>query len=153
MRFDKLTTKFQQALADAQSLALTHDQQFIEPQHLLLAMIDENDGGIRALLARAGVNVGPLRTDLQAALNRLPKVEGHGGDITVGRDLNNLLNLTEKAATKAGDQFVASEMFLLALADDKGEAGRLLKNHGLQKKALEDAIAAVGPRSAEEVLP
>jgi ATP-dependent Clp protease ATP-binding subunit ClpB len=143
MRFDKLTTKFQQALADAQSLALTHDQQFIEPQHLLLAMIDENDGGIRALLARAGVNVGPLRTDLQAALNRLPKVEGHGGDITVGRDLNNLLNLTEKAATKAGDQFVASEMFLLALADDKGEAGRLLKNHGLQKKALEDAIAAV----------
>ena len=143
MRFDKLTTKFQQALADAQSLALTHDQQFIEPQHLLLAMIDENDGGIRALLARAGVNVGPLRTDLQAALGRLPKVEGHGGDITVGRDLNNLLNLTEKAATKAGDQFVASEMFLLALADDKGETGRLLKNHGLQKKALEDAIAAV----------
>ena len=143
MRFDKLTTKFQQALADGQSLALTHDQQFIEPQHLLLAMIDENDGGIRALLARAGVNVGPLRTDLQAALGRLPKVEGHGGDITVGRDLNNLLNLTEKAATKAGDQFVASEMFLLALADDKGETGRLLKNHGLQKKALEDAIAAV----------
>ena len=143
MRFDKLTTKFQQALADAQSLALTHDQQFIEPQHLLLAMIDENDGGIRALLARAGVNVGPLRTDLQAALGRLPKVEGHGGDITVGRDLNNLLNLTEKAATKAGDQFIASEMFLLALADDKGETGRLLKNHGLQKKALEDAIAAV----------
>ncbi|HWV18958.1 MAG TPA: ATP-dependent chaperone ClpB [Rhodocyclaceae bacterium] len=143
MRFDKLTTKFQQALADAQSLALTHDQQFIEPQHLLLAMIDENDGGMRALLARAGVNVGPLRTELQAALNRLPKVEGHGGDISVGRDLNNLLNLTEKAATKAGDQFVASEMFLLALADDKGESGRLLKNHGLQKKALEDAIAAV----------
>ena len=143
MRFDKLTTKFQQALADGQSLALTHDQQFIEPQHLLLAMIDENDGGIRALLARAGVNVGPLRTDLQAALGRLPKVEGHGGDITVGRDLNNLLNLTEKAATKAGDQFVASEMFLLALADDKSETGRLLKNHGLQKKALEDAIAAV----------
>ena len=143
MRFDKLTTKFQQALADAQSLALTHDQQFIEPQHLLLAMIDENDGGIRALLARAGVNVGPLRTELQAALGRLPKVEGHGGDITVGRDLNNLLNLTEKAATKAGDQFIASEMFLLALADDKNETGRLLKNHGLQKKALEDAIAAV----------
>lgn len=143
MRFDKLTTKFQQALADAQSLALNHDQQFIEPQHLLLAMIDDNDGGIRALLARAGVNVGPLRNDLQAALNRLPKVEGHGGDITVGRDLNNLLNLTEKAATKAGDQFIASEMYLLALVDDKGEAGRLLKNHGLQKKALEDAIAAV----------
>ncbi|HTH94179.1 MAG TPA: ATP-dependent chaperone ClpB [Rhodocyclaceae bacterium] len=143
MRFDKLTTKFQQALGDAQSLALNHDQQFIEPQHLLLAMIDENDGGIRALLARAGVNVGPLRTELQAALNRLAKVEGHGGDITVGRDLNNLLNLTEKAATKAGDQFIASEMFLLALADDKGETSRLLKNHGLQKKALEDAIAAV----------
>ncbi|HEY1182252.1 MAG TPA: Clp protease N-terminal domain-containing protein, partial [Rhodocyclaceae bacterium] len=143
MRFDKLTTKFQQSLADAQSLALNHDQQFIEPQHLLLAMIDDNDGGMRALLARAGVNVGPLRTELQAALNRLPKVEGHGGDITVGRDLNNLLNLTEKAATKAGDQFIASEMYLLALCEDKGETGRLLKNHGLQKKALEDAIAAV----------
>jgi ATP-dependent Clp protease ATP-binding subunit ClpB len=143
MRFDKLTTKFQQALADAQSLALNHDQQFIEPQHLLLAMIDQDDGGVRSLLARAGVNVGPLRTELQAALNRLPKVEGHGGDISVGRDLNNLLNLTEKAATKAGDQFVASEMYLLALTEDKGETGRLLKNHGLQKKALEDAIAAV----------
>jgi ATP-dependent Clp protease ATP-binding subunit ClpB len=143
MRFDKLTTKFQQALADAQSLALNHDQQFIEPQHLLLAMIDQDDGGVRSLLARAGVNVGPLRTELQAALGRLPKVEGHGGDISVGRDLNNLLNLTEKAATKAGDQFVASEMYLLALTEDKGETGRLLKNHGLQKKALEDAIAAV----------
>ncbi|HWU85218.1 MAG TPA: Clp protease N-terminal domain-containing protein, partial [Rhodocyclaceae bacterium] len=143
MRFDKLTTKFQQALADAQSLALNHDQQFIEPQHLLLAMIDQDDGGVRSLLARAGVNVAPLRTELQAALNRLPKVEGHGGDITVGRDLNNLLNLTEKAATKAGDQFIASEMYLLALCDDKGETGRLMKNHGLQKKALEEAIAAV----------
>ncbi len=143
MRFDKLTTKFQQALGDAQSLALNNDQQFIEPQHLLLALIDQDDGGVRSLLARAGVNVGPLRTELGAAIGRLPKVEGHGGDVTVGRDLNNLLNLTDKAASKAGDQFIASEMFLLALADDKGECGRLLKTHGLQKKALEEAIAAV----------
>ena len=143
MRFDKLTTKFQQALGDAQSLALNSDQQFIEPQHLLLALIDQDDGSVRSLLARAGVNVAPLRTELGAAIGRLPKVEGHGGDITVGRDLNSLLNLTEKAANKAGDQFIASEMFLLALCEDKGECGRLLKSHGLQKKALEEAIAAV----------
>src|SRR5262245_12919516 len=114
MRFDKLTTKFQQALGDAQSLALIHDQQFIEPQHLLLALLDQDDSGVRALLARSGVNVAPLRTELQAAIHRLPKVEGHGGEITVGRDLSNLLNLTEKAAAKAGDQFISSEMFLIA---------------------------------------
>ncbi len=143
MRFDKLTTKFQQALADAQSIAVGNDQQFIEPVHLLVAMLEQDDGGNISLLQRAGVNVPPLKTALQRTIGRLPKVEGHGGDVSVGRDLGNLLNVTDKEAQKRGDQFIASEMFLLALADDKGEAGRLLKEHGLARKALEAAIDAV----------
>ncbi|MBV6476843.1 MAG: Chaperone protein ClpB [Rhodocyclaceae bacterium] len=143
MRFDKFTTKFQQALADAQSIALGGDQQFIEPQHLLLALLRQDDGGTASLLQRAGVNVPPLKAALEKAVARLPKVEGTGGEVQVGRDLANLLNLTDKQAQKRGDQFIASEMFLLALCDDKGEAGRLLKEHGVQKKALEAAIEAV----------
>ncbi|THF63396.1 ATP-dependent chaperone ClpB [Pseudothauera rhizosphaerae] len=143
MRFDKLTTKFQQALADAQSIAVGNDQQFIEPQHLLAAMLDQEDGGTVSLLQRAGVNVPPLKNTLHKALDRLPRVEGHGGEVQIGRDLNNLLNLTDREAQKRGDQFIASEMFLLALADDKGEAGRLLKEHGLARKALEAAVDAV----------
>ena len=143
MRYDKLTTKFQQALADAQSIAVGNDQQFIEPLHLLAAMLGQDDGGTLSLLQRAGVNVPPLKAALQRALERLPKVEGHGGEVQVGRDLGNLLNLTDKEAQKRGDQFIASEMFLLALADDKGEAGRLLKEYGLGRKALEAAVEAV----------
>jgi len=143
MRFDKLTTKFQQALSDAQSIAVGNDQQFIEPQHLLLAMLNQDDGSTLSLLQRAGVNVGPLKNALHASIDRLPKVEGHGGEVQVGRDLGNLLNLTDKAAQKAGDAFIASEMFLLALADDKGDTARLLKEHGLAKAPLEQAIAAV----------
>ena len=143
MRFDKLTTKFQQALSDAQSIAVGNDQQFIEPQHLLLAMLGQEDGGTISLLQRAGVNVPPLKTGLAKALERLPKVEGHGGDVNVGRDLTNLLNMTDREAQKRGDQFIASEMFLLALCDDKGETGRLMKEHGLARKALEAAIEAV----------
>ena len=142
MRFDKFTTKFQQALADAQSIAVGGDQQFIEPSHLLLALLNQDDGGTASLLARAGVSVPPLKAALEKAVARLPKVEGAGGEVQIGRDLSNLLNLTDRNAQKRGDQFIASEMFLLALADDKGEAGRLLKEHGLQKKALEAAIAA-----------
>ncbi|MFN4342164.1 MAG: ATP-dependent chaperone ClpB [Azonexus sp.] len=143
MRLDKFTTKFQQALADAQSLAIGNDQQFIEPQHLLLALLNQDDGGTTSLLSRAGVNVPGLKRDLEQALTRLPKVEGHGGDVQVGRDLANLLNLTDKEAQRRGDQYIASEMFLLALTDDKGETGRLAKQAGLQKKALEAAIMAV----------
>jgi ATP-dependent Clp protease ATP-binding subunit ClpB len=143
MRLDKFTTKFQEALADAQSLAIGNDQQFIEPQHLLLALLQQDDGGTGSLLARAGVNVPGLKRDLEQALTRLPKVEGHGGDVSVGRDLNNLLNLTDKEAQKRGDQFIASEMFLLALSDDKNEAGRLARQHGLARKSLETAIMAV----------
>ena len=143
MRLDKFTTKFQQALADAQSLAIGGDQQFIEPQHLLLALLQQDDGGTTSLLSRAGVNVSGLKRDLEQALTRLPKVEGHGGDVSVGRDLNNLLNLTDKEAQKRGDQFIASEMFLLALCDDKGETGRIAKQHGLSRKSVEAAIMAV----------
>ncbi len=143
MRIDKLTTKFQQALSDAQSLANGNDQQFIEPQHLLLALLNQDDGGTSSLLARAGVNLPGLKRDLEQALTRLPKIEGHGGDVSVGRDLGNLFNLTDKEAQKRGDQFIASEMLLLALCDDKNETGRLVRQHGLARQSLEAAIMAV----------
>ncbi|MBC8023767.1 MAG: type VI secretion system ATPase TssH, partial [Burkholderiales bacterium] len=149
MRIDKLTTKFQQALADAQSLALAHDNGFIEPQHLLLALLAQEDGGTASLLQRAGVNVAPLRKALEESIARLAKVEGTGGEITISRDLNNLLNLTDKEATKRGDQFIASELLLLAAARDKGDIGRLLKQHGVNPAALEDAVKAV--RGSETV--
>ena len=149
MRFDKFTTKLQQALSDAQSLAVGADNQFIEPQHLLLAMLNDADSGAASLLARAGANVGGLKPALQEAIARLSKVEGHGGEVQVGRDLSNLFNLTDKAAQKRGDQFIASEMFLLAACDDKGETGRLLKQHGVARAPLEQAINAV--RGGESV--
>ncbi len=143
MRIDKLTTKFQQALADAQSTALANDNGFIEPQHLLAALLAQEDGGTASLLQRAGVNVPPLRKAIDESIRRLPKVEGTGGEITISRDLNNLLNLTDKEATRRGDQFIASELFLTAAAKDKGETGRLLKQHGVNEAALNEAIAAV----------
>src|SRR5665213_499973 len=143
MRFDKLTTKFQQALSDAQSLALGGDAGFIEPQHLLAALLAQEDGGTASLLARAGVALPRLQAALKASIGRLPKVEGTGGEITISRDLNNLLNLADKEAQKRNDQFIASEMFLLAAANDKGELGRLLKDAGLTRQALEDAILHV----------
>src|SRR4029077_18373625 len=101
------------------------------------------DGGTASLLARAGVNVPALKAALTAAVGRLPKVEGQGGEITVSRELGNLLNLTDKEAQQRGDQFIASEMFLLALTQDKGETGKLLKQHGGTRAALEEAIKAV----------
>ena len=143
MRFDKFTTKLQQALSDAQSLAVGADNQFIEPQHLMLALLNDADSGAGSLLARAGGNVNALKTALSDAVSRLPKVEGHSGEVQVGRDLSNLLNLTDKAAQKRGDEFIASEMFLLAACDDKGETGRLLKAHGVARAPLEQAITTV----------
>jgi ATP-dependent Clp protease ATP-binding subunit ClpB len=143
MRFDKLTTKFQQALSDAQSTALGLDHGQIEPQHLLLAMLDDAEGGAKSLLQRAGVNTGKLATDAQASVERLPTVQGKGGEINVSRDLNNLLNMADKEATRKGDQFIASEMFLLALSDDKTETGKLFKAAGANRKAIEAAIDAV----------
>jgi len=149
MRIDKLTTKFQQALADAQSQALAHDNGFIEPQHVLLALLAQEDGGTASLLQRAGVNVPPLKKALEDSIARLPKVEGTGGEMNISRDLNNLLNLTDKEAAKRGDQFIASELFLLVAVRDKGEVGRLLKSHGANEAALENAIKAV--RGSETV--
>src|SRR5258705_4747953 len=149
MRIDKLTTKFQQALADAQSQALAHDNGFIEPQHLLLALLAQEDGGTASILQRSGGNVGPLKKALEDSIARLAKVEGTGGEINISRDLNNLLNLTDKEATRRGDQFIASELFLLAAARDKGETGRLLKQHGVDPAALDNAVKAV--RGSETV--
>jgi ATP-dependent Clp protease ATP-binding subunit ClpB len=143
MRFDKLTTKFQEALADAQSIAVGQDHQFIEPVHLLSALLAQEDGTTASLLSRAGVNLPRLRESVKQAVSRLPKVEGHGGEVQVSRELNNLFNLADKEAQKRGDQFIASELFLLALAEDKGEAGRLLKENGGSKKAIDQAVKAV----------
>ncbi len=143
MRFDKFTTKFQQAFSDAQSAAVRHDNPYIEPQHLLLALLQQADGGTASLLGRAGANVPTLRGALAQAIERLPKVEGSSGEVNVSRDLASLLNVTDKEAQKHGDQFVASEMFLLALTQDKGETGRVLKQSGVTRPPLEQAINAV----------
>ena len=149
MRFDKLTTRFQQALSDAQSMAVGQDHAYIEPQHLLLSLLQQEDGGTASLLQRSGANVAPLRDALKKSVERLPKVEGTGGEVTTSRDLGNLLNLTDKEAQKRNDQFIASEMFLLAALQDKGEIGALLKQHGANRAALEQAINEV--RGGENV--
>jgi ATP-dependent Clp protease ATP-binding subunit ClpB len=143
MRQDKLTTRFQEALADAQSLAVGNDQQYIEPVHVLAAMLRQTDGSARSLLQRAGVSVGPLTTAVEAAVKRLPQVQGFDGQVQVGRELVGLLNQTEKEAQKRGDAYIASELFVLALSDDKGEAGRLLRDNGATRKSLEASIDAV----------
>ena len=141
MRLDKLTTKFQEALSDAQSLALGNDNAYIEPVHVLAAMLRQQDGPA-ALLQRAGVNTAKLSQDAEAAVKRLPTVTGQE-QVQPGPDLIKLLQATEKESIKRGDQFVPSEMFLLALADAKGEAGRVAKENGLTRKSMEAAIDAV----------
>ncbi len=143
MRLDKLTTKLQEALADAQSQAVGNDNQYIEPAHLLLALLNQDDGGTRSLLQRAGVNIAGLLNGLKSALDRLPKVTGTDGQVQIGRELSGLLNLADKEAQKRGDQFLASEMVLLALLEDKSEAGKLARENGLTKSALEAAIKGV----------
>jgi ATP-dependent Clp protease ATP-binding subunit ClpB len=143
MRFDKLTTPFQSAIQDAQSLALGNDNAYIEPVHLLAALINQEGGSARPILQKAGARLPSLVSALQAAMNRLPKVEGTGGEIQPSKELVNLFNLTDKEASKRGDQFIASELFLLAAVDDKGEAGRLLKENGATRRALEAAISEV----------
>ncbi len=143
MRVDKLTTQFQSALADAQSLALASDHQYIEPLHLLSAIVGQVDGSGRMLLERAGARIPALKNGIDAALKRLPQVTGSGADIQVGRELVNLLNQAEKEAGRRGDQFIASELFLLVACDDKGELGRLLREAGIERRSLEAAIDAV----------
>lgn len=143
MRMDKLTGKFQSALADAQSLALGSDQQFIEPVHVMIALIDQQGGTVRPLLTQAGVNAPALRTALGQILDRLPRVEGTGGDLQISSDLLKLLNLTDKLAQKRGDQFISSEIFVLAALDEKGAVGDALKRAGLSTASLMTAIDAV----------
>ncbi|MGE0098346.1 MAG: ATP-dependent chaperone ClpB [Hydrogenophaga sp.] len=141
MRLDKLTTKFQEALSEAQTLALGSDHAYIEPVHLLLALLRQADGP-QSLLQRAGVNVPGLSMAAEAAMKRLPEVQGQD-QVQVGPDLAKLLQATEKEAIKRGDQFIASELFLLAVADSKGELGRIANENGLNRKSLESAITAV----------
>jgi ATP-dependent Clp protease ATP-binding subunit ClpB len=143
MRFDKLTTKFQQALADAQSIATRNDNPYIEPVHVLSALLADAESGSASLLARSGVSVNRVLPALDKAIKDIPQVQGADANIQISRDLNGLLNKTDKEAAKRGDAFIASELFLLALADDNGPAGRILREAGLQKKALEAAIEAV----------
>ena len=149
MRMDKLTSRFQQALADAQSLAVGRDHNVIEPAHLLVALLDQPGGGTRPLLAQAGVNVPALRERLGEALEKLPKVSGQAGSVNVGNDLARLLNVTDKLAQQRGDAFIASELFVLAALDDGGDAGRALKAAGANKAKLEAAIDAM--RGGEKV--
>ena len=141
MRLDKLTTKFQEALSEAQSLALGNDHAYIEPVHVLAAMLRQSDGP-QSLLQRADVNVKGLAAAAEAAIKRLPQVQG-ADQVTVGQELARLMQATEKEAIKRGDQYVASELFLLAVADAKGELGRMANENGLSRRSLEAAIAAV----------
>ncbi len=143
MRMDKLTSKFQLALADAQSLALGKDHQFIEPVHLMIAMLDQEGGGVRHLLTQAGVNVNQLRSSLGEILDHMPSVTGGDADVHVSNDLNRLLNQTDKLAQKRGDQYISSELFVLAAVEDKGVLGDAMRKAGASKGAIEKAIENV----------
>jgi ATP-dependent Clp protease ATP-binding subunit ClpB len=149
MRMDKLTSKFQLALADAQSLAVGRDHQYIEPLHVMTALLDQQGGSVRHLLDKAGANVNLLRSQLGEALDRLPKVEGSGGEVHISGDLNRVFNLTDKIAQKRGDQYISSELFVLAALEDKGQLGTILRNAGVVKGAVEKAIEDV--RGGEKV--
>ncbi len=140
MRLDKLTSKFQMALADAQSLAVGRDHQYMEPLHLMLALLDQEGGSVRPLLAKAGANINRLRSQIETALDRLPQVHGEAGDVHVSNDLNRLLNATDKLAQKRKDQFISSELFLLAAMDDKSALGDALRDAGATKAVIEKAI-------------
>ena len=143
MRMDKLTTRFQEALSDAQSLAIGKDAAYIEPFHVLQALINQADGGTRSLLARTGANISRLTQGLTELVDNTPQVHGNQGQVQISRDLLGLLNLTDKEAQKRGDAYIASELFLLAVIDDKGRTGQLLRECGLNRKTLETAVDAV----------
>ncbi|RMD79561.1 MAG: ATP-dependent chaperone ClpB [Gammaproteobacteria bacterium] len=150
MRMDKLTSRFQQALAEAQSLAVGRDHPFIEPVHVMIALLDQEGGTARPLLAKAGVAVDRLRSQLGEALERLPRQEGGTpGEVHVSNDLARLLNLTDKLAQQRGDQYIASELFLLAAVEDRGELGRLMREAGATRSGLERAIEEL--RGGEQV--
>ncbi|MDD2842074.1 MAG: ATP-dependent chaperone ClpB [Tolumonas sp.] len=149
MRLDRLTSKFQVAISDAQSLALGKDHQFIEPLHIMLALLDQQGGSIRPLLTLAGCNVDPLRARLSQELDRLPKVSGVDGDIQISPQLGRVLNMCDKLSQQRQDQFISSEMFVLAALDDRGTLGDLLRQNGVNKDKLEKAIEKV--RGGEKV--
>jgi ATP-dependent Clp protease ATP-binding subunit ClpB len=156
MRMDKLTTNFQQALADAQSLAVGRDHQFIEPVHVLSALLEQQGGSVLGILTKAGVNLNLLRSQLGDALDRIPSVEGTPGEVHVGNELGKLLNVTDKLAQERGDSYISSELFLLAAVQQKGDLGRILERAGAVKGAIAKAIdevrggAKVEDQSAEE---
>ncbi|MDV3240282.1 MAG: ATP-dependent chaperone ClpB [Methylocaldum sp.] len=151
MRMDKLTSKFQAALAEAQSLALGHDHQFIEPIHVMAALLDQEGGTVRPLVSQCGVNVNQLRTSLEEALHRIPRVEGIGGDVQISNELGRLLNLTDKLAQKRGDTFITSEIFVLAAIEDRGQLSDLLRKAGLDRNKLEQAIEQIrGGQKADD---
>ena len=140
MRLDKLTSKFQLALADAQSLAVGQDHQFIEPAHVMVALLDQQGGAVRGLLTKAGVNVNLLRSQLGEAIDRLPKVEGAGGEIHIGSELSKLFNVTDKLAQQREDQYISSELFVLAAVDGKSPLKSVLEQAGAVKGAVEKSI-------------
>ncbi|MGB5652003.1 MAG: Clp protease N-terminal domain-containing protein, partial [Sedimenticolaceae bacterium] len=151
MRMDRLTSKFQMALADAQSLAVGRDHQFIEPAHLLTALLDQEGGTVRHLLAQSDVNVNQLRSALGEALDRLPSVQGAAGDVHISNELNRLLNQTDKLAQQRKDQYISSELYVLAAVEDKGAIGDLMRKAGASKGALEKAIEQVrGGQSVDD---
>ena len=156
MRMDKLTSKFQLAIADAQSLAVGRDHQFIEPLHLMSALLDQEGGSVNHLLMQSGMNVNVLRSQLGEALDRLPTISDASGDVHISNDLSRLLNLTDKLAQQRKDQFISSELFILAAIDDKGTLGDLFKKAGANKAAIEKTIdnvrggQAVNDQNAEE---
>ena len=140
MRIDKLTSKFQMALADAQSLAVGQDHPYIEPVHLMLALLDQEGGSVRPLLTKVGANLNRFRNALDTQFDKLPKVSNHSGDVQVSQDLTRLLNLTDKLAQKRQDQFISSELFVLAALNSKGPLADALRDAGASKQALEKAI-------------
>ena len=140
MRLDKLTSKFQMALADAQSLAIGQDHQFIEPSHMMVALLDQQGGSVRGLLTKAGANVNLLRSQLGEAIDRLPKVEGAGGDVHFSNDLGRLFNLTDKLAQKRDDQYISSDLFVLAALDDSSPLKSIFEQAGAVRGAVEKAI-------------
>jgi ATP-dependent Clp protease ATP-binding subunit ClpB len=140
MRLDKLTSKFQMALADAQSLAVGRDHQFVEPAHVMVALLDQQGGTVRGLLTKAGVNVNLLRSQLGDLVDRLPKVEGTGGDVHISNDLGKLLNITDKLAQERGDQYISSELFVLAALNGKSPLKAVMEQAGAVAGAIEKAI-------------
>jgi ATP-dependent Clp protease ATP-binding subunit ClpB len=143
MRMDKLTTKFQLALADAQSLAVGRDHQVIEPAHVMMALLDQEGGTVRPLLAQAGANIDQMRVRLMEEIDRLPRVEGTPGEVHISNDLNRLLNVTDKLAQERNDQYISSELYVLAAVKDKGSLGGILRDCGVSDDALEQAIDTV----------